>query len=151
MLPSCIWKYQTLSPRHQSDCSAISAAQGWSGGWFEPLWSGGLWGDRDCAIDCGFMVPSGNSAAVQPSFSNPFTSHYRACCSLTQDRRKHRTGNTNTSKRDHCAKATQTDAPAFAEQTRLCNIMSLGKTQGWYSLNQMAVTLTFCFGIFFFF
>lgn len=26
---------------------------------------GGLWGDKDCMVDCGFMIPLGNSAAIQ--------------------------------------------------------------------------------------
>lgn len=34
------------------------------GGWQAAWQTGGLWGDKDYAVDCGLMIPLGNRMAV---------------------------------------------------------------------------------------
>lgn len=74
VLPSCIWKYQTLSPLHQSDCSAISAADGWSGAGLSLFGQVGYGATGTALLIVALWCPQ---VIVRPS-SHPSVIHLRA-------------------------------------------------------------------------
>lgn len=54
-------------------CPNMASPGGWVGGFLgapgggfgTARQAGGSWGDKDCAADCGFMMPSGTSVAIR--------------------------------------------------------------------------------------